>query len=61
MQSKGAHLNPAVSFAMLITGRLTIKRFFVYFLGQFIGAFLAALMVFLIYLDQFKAFPGTIF
>ena len=37
---KGAHYNPAVSFAMLLTGRMKVLDFFIYLCGQFIGGFL---------------------
>ena len=55
----GAHLNPAVSLAMLITGRLTFVKFLIYSFAQFVGAFLAAGVVFLLYLDGLRAYkPG---
>ena len=47
-------MNPAVSFALLITGKMNLIRFFLYIIGQFIGAFLGAAMVFLVYLDAFN-------
>lgn len=34
----GAHLNPAVSLAMLINGRMTIKAFLTYVVAQLVGA-----------------------
>lgn len=34
----GAHLNPAVSLAMLLNGRMNFKDFIVYIIAQFIGA-----------------------
>ena len=52
----GGHFNPAVSFAMLLTRRLGLFRFFVYCLGQFIGAFLGSLMVYLVYYDALKSY-----
>lgn len=52
-------MNPAVSLAMVLTGRMYIKRFFVYVASQLIGAFLAALFVFIVYLDGLKNYkPG---
>ena len=36
---------------MLILGRMKIKRFLIYILGQFIGAFLGALFVYINYYD----------
>lgn len=41
-----AHLNPAVSIAMLIAKRLAKKSFIAYVSGQFTGAFLAALLLY---------------
>lgn len=43
----GAHLNPAVSFATLLIGKMSILRFLIYCLAQFIGAFLAAAIVYM--------------
>lgn len=52
----GAHLNPAVSFAMLLHNRLTIAKFFVYCLAQFLGAFIAALFVYIVYNNAIFAY-----
>ena len=41
---------------MLIMGRMKWKRFFVYVLGQFIGAFFGSLFVYLNYIDAIYAF-----
>ena len=38
----GCHVNPAVSLAMLIRGKLSIGEFFGYFGSQLVGAFLGA-------------------
>lgn len=51
---KGAHLNPAVSFSMLLIRQMTVWKFIVYIVAQSIGALLAPLMVYVIYLDQLK-------
>jgi glycerol uptake facilitator-like aquaporin len=58
---KGAHLNMAVSFAMLILGRMSILRFFVYSIAQFIGAFLGALVTFVVYIDVLKSYGGNMY
>ena len=49
-------MNPSVSFAMFLTGRLNLLKLLVYILAQFIGAFLGALIVFLVYYDGIKNF-----
>ena len=38
----GCHVNPAVSLAMLINGKLTVKEFLFYVLAQVLGAFAGA-------------------
>lgn len=44
----GCHINPAVSIAMLVSGKMTIKDFVGYVIAQFLGAIVgaAALMAF---------------
>lgn len=54
----GGHFNPAVSFAFLLTARLSVLRFFVYSIAQNLGAFLASIMVYLAYLNEFEHFPA---
>lgn len=41
----GCHINPAVSIAMLVSGKLTVKDFIGYVIAQFIGATLGAAML----------------
>lgn len=38
----GCHINPAVSIAMLISGKMTVKDFVAYIVAQFIGAIAGA-------------------
>lgn len=45
----GAHLNPAVTIALAATGRFPWKKVAHYILGQFVGAFLGAAIVFAVY------------
>ncbi|KAF0691235.1 hypothetical protein As57867_017433, partial [Aphanomyces stellatus] len=52
----GAHLNPAISIALAVYGRFPWKKVPLYALSQFIGAFLGALCVFVIYYPAFNAF-----
>jgi aquaporin Z len=44
----GAHFNPAVSLAMLIDKRLSLKEFAIYVVSQFAGSALAAVVVYLV-------------
>ena len=45
----GCHINPAVSLACLISGRMDVKDFFLYFLSQVIGAVCGAACLKLIF------------
>ena len=45
----GGHLNPAVTLAMSVSGKLKWKKVPIYMLGQYLGAFVGALFVYLIY------------
>lgn len=45
----GAHVNPAVSLAMVILGKLSVKKFPVYVLAQFLGAFAGSCAVYGLY------------
>jgi len=44
-----AHLNPAVSIAMVVSNRMTARKLPSYLLGQFTGAFLSAAMLYLLF------------
>ncbi len=52
----GAHLNPAVSVAMAVIGKLPWRKVAYYILAQYIGAFLGASCVFVAYVDAFDGF-----
>lgn len=45
----GAHVNPAVSLAMLILGKLPLKKFPIYVAAQFLGAFVGSCAVYGLY------------
>ncbi len=49
----GAHLNPAVSIAMLVAGKLSFANTLGYITAQFAGAMLGATMVYLFYREHF--------
>ncbi|XP_036590869.1 aquaporin-9 isoform X1 [Trichosurus vulpecula] len=52
----GGHINPAVSFAMCLYGRMNWFRFPFYVGAQFLGAFLGAATLFGIYYDALQSF-----
>ena len=49
----GAHINPAVTLAYYLLGKVTALELVSYFAGQFIGAFIGAYAVFVFYKDHF--------
>jgi glycerol uptake facilitator protein len=58
-----AHLNPAVSLAMVIGKRMTLSKMAVYWVAQFLGAFIAASLIYLIFnnvISQFEIANGII-
>ncbi len=52
----GAHLNPAITLAMVLFRKFPIKRLPGYFVAQFTGAFLAAACVFLLFEPNIQRF-----
>lgn len=57
----GGHVNPAVSLAMVILGKLKIWKFPFYVIAQFLGAFAGAAAVFGLYCGEYTwtLFPYT--
>jgi aquaporin TIP len=56
----GGHINPAVSFAMFITGRIGVGRGAIYIVAQLLGAVIGALLLRLFIMDAaLKAVPGA--
>ncbi|RHY04318.1 hypothetical protein DYB25_010063 [Aphanomyces astaci] len=51
----GAHLNPAISIALAVYNRFPWKKVPMYALSQFVGAFIAALFVFIVYYPALNA------
>jgi len=51
----GAHLNPAVTVAMAMTGKLSLAKVGGYICAQMLGAILGSVLVFCFYRDHFKA------
>lgn len=54
-----AHLNPAVSLAMVVAGRMTAKKLPAYLLGQFAGAFFASVILFTLFAPSIAQFEQT--
>lgn len=50
----GAHLNPAVSVAMLIAGKMSVVDAGGYIVAQFIGAIIGAALVYFFYREHFN-------
>ncbi len=51
-----AHLNPAVSVAMVIAGRMTAKKLPTYIAGQFLGAFMAVAVLYGLFNNSIQHF-----
>ncbi|GAA0078506.1 MIP/aquaporin family protein [Clostridium sp. CTA-5] len=51
----GAHFNPALTVALAAIGSISWSVVPEYFAGEFLGGFLGAILVFVMYYDQFKA------
>jgi glycerol uptake facilitator protein len=58
----GAHLNPAITIGLAIAGKFAWANVLPYILAQFIGAFIGAFLVWIMYFDHFKRTnePATI-
>ena len=54
-----AHLNPAVTIAMVISKRMLAKKLPVYITAQFLGAFLAGLAIYVLFSSSISAFENT--
>jgi glycerol uptake facilitator protein len=54
-----AHLNPAVSIAMVISRRMSIKKLPVYLLAQFSGAILSGLIIYLLFSSSISAYESA--
>jgi len=54
-----AHLNPAVSLSMVVGGRMSVRKLPVYLIAQFAGAFLAGLVVYMLFEPSISAYEST--
>lgn len=53
-QFSGAHLNPAVTLGLAITGKFSWSLLPLYFLAQLIGAMLGSWLNYLLYIDHYR-------
>lgn len=54
-----AHLNPAVSIAMVLGRRMSLSKLPVYVAAQFIGAFFAAALLYLLFADSIGQYESV--
>ena len=54
-----AHLNPAVTIAMVLSKRMKAKKLPVYLTAQFFGAFLAGLAIYVLFSPSISAFESA--
>ena len=54
-----AHLNPAVTIAMVISKRMVAKKLPTYVTAQFLGAFLAGLAIYILFSPSISAFENA--
>uniref|UniRef100_A0A8D0DG74 Aquaporin-7 n=1 Tax=Salvator merianae TaxID=96440 RepID=A0A8D0DG74_SALMN len=54
----GAHMNASLTFANCVIGKLPWRKLPAYVIGQFLGSFLAASTVFLLYYEALKDYSG---
>lgn len=54
-----AHLNPAVSVAMVISKRMDARKLPAYLCAQFLGAFLAGIAIFLLFSPSIEAYESS--
>ncbi|OQV23632.1 putative Aquaporin-10 [Hypsibius exemplaris] len=54
----GGHLNPALSVAFALFGRLSWKKCLVYLVAQYVGALFAAAIIFGVYHDTLDLYDG---
>ncbi len=55
----GAHINPAVTVAMAVAGKLAVSKIAGYILAQMAGGFVGGSLVFLFYREHFKVSDNT--
>jgi aquaporin Z len=56
----GCHLNPAVSFGVLVAGRMTMSDFISYVIAQVLGAIAAAIVLYIILSGKAAGWTGSL-
>lgn len=54
-----AHLNPAVTIAMIVAKRMSARKLPLYLLAQFIGAFLAGLVLYMLFAPSITTYESV--
>ncbi len=54
-----AHLNPAVSIGMVISRRMKARKLPCYLVAQFLGAFIAGLVIYMLFSPSIEAYEST--
>ena len=57
-QVSGCHINPAVSFGVLVAGRMTTQDFITYVIAQVLGAIAGAVVLYLILSGKASGWNG---
>ena len=59
-QVSGCHINPAVSFGVLVAGRMTMSDFVTYVIAQVLGATAGAVVLYLILTGKASGWSGSL-
>src|SRR4029079_11848847 len=59
-QVSGCHINPAVSFGVLVAGRMSTKDFVTYVIAQVLGAIAAAALLYIILSGKSAGWRGSL-
>ena len=59
-QVSGCHINPAVSFGVLVAGRMTMSDFITYVIAQVLGAIAGAVVLYLILSGKASGWSGSL-
>ena len=59
-QVSGCHINPAVSFGVLVAGRMSMSDFIAYVIAQVLGAIAGAVVLYLILSGKASGWSGTL-